>query len=82
MSAIAPDDFILVSTVVDIPRISDAERAELLRSLEESRAEYAAGRYYVLKRGMLVREFEAIRDEDATDDALDALSGITTSASI
>ena len=62
----------------EVPRISDAERAELLASLEEGRADIAAGRYHVLKPGMLRKEFEAILDDDLGDDALDGLLDITT----
>ena len=56
MSATKPTETILVPTVEEVPRISDAERAELLASLEESRAEYAAGNSHVLKPGMLRKE--------------------------
>ena len=77
MSTAKTTDTIFVPTVEEVPRISDAERAELLASLEASRAEYAAGNYHVLKPGMLRREFEAILDnEDISDEELDALLGI------
>ena len=78
MSTTKTTDTIFVPTVEEVPRISDAERAELLASLEESRAEYAAGNYHVLKPGMLRKEFEAIlANEDISDEELDALLGIT-----
>jgi hypothetical protein len=57
------------------PRLTDAERADLLASLEASRAEYAARRYHVLKPGMLREEFEAILAGDPSDEELDALLG-------
>ena len=77
MSHSKPTDTILVSIVEEVPCISDAERAELLASLEESRAEYAAGNYHVLKPGMLRKEFEAIvADPQISDEELDALLGI------
>ena len=70
-------DTILISTVVEVPRILDAERAELLESLEASRADMAAGNYDVLKSDMLQMEFEAIlANPDISDEELDALLGI------
>lgn len=78
MSAIAPDDVILVSTVVDVPRISDAERAELIRSLEQGRADMAAGNYDVVTPGLLMREFEAIL-AGLNDEEIDAQLGLTAS---
>jgi hypothetical protein len=60
----------------DAPRLTDAERADLLATLEASRAEYAAGRYHVLKPGMLRKEFEAILEGDPSDEELDALLGV------
>ena len=60
----------------DARRLTDAERADLLASLEASRAEYASGRYHVLKPGMLREEFEAILEGDPSDAELDALLGI------
>ncbi len=76
MSISRPSDTIFVPTVEAVPRISDAERAELLASLEESRAEYAAGNHHVLKPGMLRKEFEAILNDDLSDEELDELLGI------
>ena len=64
---------ILVSTVVEVPRISDAERAELLASLEESTAQIAAGNYDVIGPDTLRTEFDAIMQNDLSDEELDAL---------
>ena len=58
------------------PHLSDAERADLLASLAASRAEYAAGRYHVLKPGMLRKEFEAILEGDPSDEELNVLLGV------
>ena len=60
----------------DASHLSDAERADLLASLAASRAEYAAGRYHVLKPGMLRKEFEAILEGDPTDEELNVLLGV------
>ena len=76
MSTTKPSTTIFVPTVEEVPRISDAERAELLASLEASRAEYAAGQGHLLKPGMLRQEFEAILQDDLGDEELDALLGI------
>jgi hypothetical protein len=65
----------------DARPLTDTERAALRASLEASRAEYAAGRFHVLKPGMLRKEFEAILDADPSDDELDALLGIAPPAS-
>jgi hypothetical protein len=73
----APDN-VHVSPADGHPRVHDQERAELLASLEESRADIAAGRYDVLTPGMLRCEFEAILDNDPSDEALDALLGIAS----
>ena len=70
-------DTILGFTAEEVPRISEAERAELLASLEEGRADVAAGNYHVLQPGMLRIEFGAILEDDLSDDELDALLGIT-----
>jgi hypothetical protein len=59
----------------DVP-LTDTERADLLSSLEASRAEYAAGRYQVVKPGMFRTEFEAILQGEPSDEDLDALLGI------
>jgi hypothetical protein len=56
--------------------LTDPARADLLASLEASRADYAAGRYHVLKHGMLRTEFEAILDGDPSDEELDTFLGI------
>ena len=63
-------------TIDEARDLTDAARADLLASLEAGRADYAAGRYHVLKPGMLRKEFEAILDGDPTDEELDALLGI------
>jgi len=59
-----------------VSHLTDTERANLLASLEASRAEYAAGRYHVLKPGMLRKEFDAILEGDPRDEELDALLGV------
>jgi hypothetical protein len=56
--------------------LTDTERADLLSSLEASRAEYAAGRYHVVKPGVLRKEFEAALQGQPSDEDLDALLGI------
>ena len=48
MSTIKTSDSIFVPIVEEVPRISDAERAELLASLDEGRAAIEAGNYDVL----------------------------------
>ena len=63
-------------TTGDVPHLSDAERADLLASLAASRAEYAAGRYHVLKSGMLRKEFEAILEGNPSDEELNVLLGV------
>ena len=70
-------DTVLIPTMIEVPRISEAERAELMASLEQARADSAAGRSHVLKPGMLRTEFEAIMQHDMNDEELDALLGIT-----
>jgi hypothetical protein len=62
---------IFVPTVEETPRISDAERAELLSSLEQARAEIAAGRYDVVTSASLQAEFDDILERDLTDEELD-----------
>ena len=52
MSITQPSSTILVPTVEEVPRISDAERAELLASLEEGRAD-AEPRHAVSKYSYL-----------------------------
>jgi hypothetical protein len=76
MSDIEPTPNMLVPSVEEVSRISDAERAELLASLKASRAEIAAGNFDVLKRGTLRKEFEAILRDDLSDAELNALLGI------
>jgi hypothetical protein len=72
---------IFVPSVEEVPRISDAERAELLASLDESRAAIAAGDFDVLTPGKLRMEFEASLEGDPSDEELDALLGISPSPS-
>jgi hypothetical protein len=76
MSDIEPTPSMLVRSVEEVPRISDAERAELLASLKASRAEIAAGNFDVLKHGTLRKEFEAILCDDLSDAELNTLLGI------
>ncbi len=63
---------ILVRTIEEVPRVSDAERADLLGSFEAARAEIAAGNYDVVISESLRAEFEAIFYHDETDAELDA----------
>ncbi len=51
---------ILVPTVEEVPRISDAERRTLRASLEQARADIAAGNYDVVTPASLRREFDRI----------------------
>lgn len=51
---------ILVPTVEEVPRISDAERDALRLSLEKARADIAAGHYDVVTPATLRQEFESI----------------------
>jgi len=51
---------ILVPTIEEVPRISDAERDALRTSLEKARADIAAGRYDVLTADSMRREFAEI----------------------
>ena len=76
MSISKPSDTILVPTVEAVPRITDAERAELLASLEQGRADIEAGNYDVIGPHTLRREFDAIMKDDLGDDELDELLGI------
>jgi len=59
------------AAVEETPRISGAERAELLGSLEQARAEIAAGRYDVVTSASLQAEFDGILERDLTDEELD-----------
>ena len=59
-----------------VSHLTNPERADLLASLEASRAEYTAGRYHVLKPGKLHKEFDAILEGDPRDEELDALLGV------
>jgi hypothetical protein len=51
---------ILVTTVEEVPRISEAEREALRESLERARTDIAAGNYDVVTPATLRREFEDI----------------------
>lgn len=66
----------LVTVVEEVPCISDRERAELLASLEASRADYAAGNFHEYNEEMLHRECEAILQHNATDAELDRMLGL------
>ncbi len=63
---------ILVPTVEEVPRISDAERDALRASLERARADIAAGNYDVVTPATLRREFDGIFRDGKTDKELDA----------
>ena len=65
----------------DLPPLSDEARAELLASLEQGRADIAAGCFDALTPGKLRAELEAILADDLDDDALDALLGIAPTSS-
>jgi hypothetical protein len=54
-------------------KLEAAERAELLRSLDEAQRAVAAGDFDVLGPDTLRRELEAILDHDASDAQLDAM---------
>jgi hypothetical protein len=49
---------ILVPTIEEVPRISDAERRALQTSLEQAHADIAAGNYDVVTSASLRREFD------------------------
>jgi hypothetical protein len=51
---------ILVPTIEEVPRISDAERRVLQASLEQARADIATGNYDVVTPASLRREFDRI----------------------
>ena len=76
MSTVKPSATILVPTVEEVPRITDAERVELIASLDEATAQIAAGDFDVIGPDTLRTEFEAIMQDDADDQELDALLGI------
>ena len=54
---------VLVPVVDEVPRISDAERVELLESLKEASADIAAGNFDVLTPQFLRMEFDKIMAE-------------------
>lgn len=70
-------DTVLVPVVQDVPRISDAERAELLASLDQAAAQIEAGDFDEIGPDTLRREFQAILEENLSDAELDALLGIS-----
>jgi hypothetical protein len=76
MSIMKTATTVLVPSVEEVPRISDAEREDLIASLKRSRADIAAGNFDVLTPGTLRKEFDAILEDDMSDEALDALLGI------
>lgn len=76
MSTTKTANSVLVPSVEEVPRISDAERETLIASLKQSRADIAAGAFDVLTPGTLLREFDAILEDDMSDESLDALLGI------
>jgi hypothetical protein len=78
VSDIEPDVLVQVSTVIDVPRITDAERGCLIANLDAGRADIAAGNYDVLTPGMSEREFDAIL-AGATDAEIDAQLSLTPS---
>ena len=53
---------ILVPTVEEVPRISDAERNALRSSLEKARADIATGKYDVVTPATLKHEFYDEKD--------------------
>jgi hypothetical protein len=62
---------VLVPSMEEVPRISDADRVELLASLERARAEIASGQSDVLTPGTLRKEFDVILDGEIDDEAVD-----------
>lgn len=63
---------ILVPTVAEVPRISNAERDTLRASLERARADIAVGNYDVVTPATLRREFDDIFRGGKTDKEPDA----------
>jgi hypothetical protein len=62
----------LVPTVAEVPRIRNAERDKLRASLEQARADIAAGDYDVVTSASLRREFDGMFAVGKTDKELDA----------
>jgi hypothetical protein len=54
----------LIPLVEEVPQISDAEREQLIDSLEQARAEIAAGNYDVVTSSTLRAEFENVFKHD------------------
>lgn len=71
---------ILVPTVEEVPRITDAERKALRASLESARADIAAGNYDIVTAATLRREFDGIFRGGKFDPEFDA-SGARSQAS-
>ncbi len=65
---------ILVPTVEEVPRISDAERRALQESLEKARADIAAGNYDVVTPASLRHEFNRIFGGSKNAKALQAVA--------
>ncbi len=65
---------ILIPTVEEVPRISNAERKALRASLKKARADIAAGDYDVVTAVSLRREFDDIFDSAANGANLFAMS--------
>lgn len=51
---------ILIPVVEEVPRISDVEREQLIESLEQARADIAAGNYEIMTSSTLRAEFESV----------------------
>ena len=67
--------FVPVTTMDEVPVLSEAERAELLASLKEAQAEIAAGDFDAVTAESLGAEFEAIYDHNKSDAELDCGAG-------
>jgi hypothetical protein len=69
---------LLVSTVEEVPRISDSERAALRASLETAGADIAAGRFDVLTPALLRAEFDAAGQAGALTRRKNAAAGASS----
>jgi hypothetical protein len=76
MSTAKSANSLAVPCMGDVPRISDADRQDLIATLMQGRAGIAAGYFDVLTPEFLRKEFDAILGDDLSDEALDALLGI------
>jgi hypothetical protein len=63
---------LLIPAVDEVPRISDAERADLRVSLEKASADIASGDFDVVTRQSLRSEFDAIYSGGKSDTDIDA----------